>query len=69
MSFDYNPYEHIEIIRFDDGVGWYCHSCGGESKEHWAFTTPVAEIMSSYFQHVTNSHQRKPEFFKDWSKY
>lgn len=29
MSFDYNPYKHIEIIQEADRYYLYCHGCGG----------------------------------------
>lgn len=74
MSFDYNPYEHIEVIkRTEDTVAINCSSCGGERPKHFMpglpMDTPIAELFAIMAEHIATSHKRSREDFASWSKY
>lgn len=66
MSFTYNPYKHIELIKGEYHWKWYCHSCGGESEVEYM---SLQNILFSFRQHLKESHGRDPEDFEGWSKY
>jgi hypothetical protein len=70
MSFDYDPYRHIELVRAvnDDTLWrWHCHSCGGGWNSQ---PEPLcrADRLYRYFQaHLISSHERTPEDFAGWT--
>jgi hypothetical protein len=67
MSFDYNPYKHIDIVQDDDGEwGIYCSSCGME-KYMFDENATIADLISVQGLHLLNSHKRSPESFASWS--
>lgn len=65
MGFDYNPLEHIEIVREDGKFKLMCHNCGGE------FEAFIPDSVTSSFQrmkeHVIKSHNYRPQDFEGWS--
>ena len=74
MSFQYNPFNHIELIRADDkndGWIWYCHSCGADSARlstpciTWDLTT----LYANFRTHILTRHAMTEEDVKDWSDY
>jgi NADH pyrophosphatase NudC (nudix superfamily) len=69
MSFNYHPYEHIELIHHDDG-GWspYCHSCGAELKT-FPSTEPVATFALTIGAHIMKRHGYFYKDFNGWSKH
>jgi hypothetical protein len=69
MSFDYNPYEHIELVRQEDG-GWspYCHSCGAELRSFLP-SEPISSFVFEIGVHVLTSHKRDHEDFAGWGKF
>lgn len=73
MSFDYNPYEHIEVVTKDDGFIIHCHSCGGDRPKPpegpLPADTPISYLFNLMARHVLESHGRLPIDFAGWSKY
>lgn len=69
MSFDFDPYRHIEIVQPDDATGWtiYCHSCGMVSNDTKEIDAPIAVFIRAMAQHVNNSHARTKKDFETWS--
>ena len=67
MSFDYDPYRHIEVTHDPHGnYKLYCHSCG----KHWGDWTGAATIglfFAEMAKHVAKSHARNREDFASWS--
>lgn len=68
MSFNYNPYRHIEVIkRTTDGPYiLYCHACGADVAEY-VHTVSVGELFRRIAVHIKESHKRTPEDFQGWS--
>lgn len=68
MSFDYNPYRHIEVVRKTkySPVHLYCHSCGKEWGD-WTTQVTASILFDAMATHVKESHARTEEDFKDWS--
>lgn len=68
MSFDYNPFKHIEITRKTkhSPIHLYCHSCGAEWGD-WKTTVTAKVLFDSMKQHVENSHQRTEQDFENRS--
>lgn len=73
MSFDYNPYEHIEVIKDGNGVRILCGSCGGERPRRNEPPLPLtitAEVLfNAMDHHLLTSHKRTKDDFTGWSKY
>jgi hypothetical protein len=73
MSFNYNPFQHIEVTWDDDmdNFSVYCHSCGGTRIRDAKFPrgTPIELLFYANARHVRESHNRIPEDFIGWSKY
>lgn len=82
MSFNYNPYKHMELVVDDEteeliekdyvvGTGWkwHCHGCGADSKQSWSSLEDMLTVIKDYFAHILKSHARKPEDFDSWSKH
>lgn len=73
MSFDYNPYNHIELVKSDGGVRVHCHSCGGarpkSTEAPLSPATTIAEAFRVMAEHVRTSHARTPDDFEGWSDY
>lgn len=68
MSFNYDPYRHIEVLHTPGGdYKLYCHSCGGEFGD-FVSATPVAVLFHHMALHVQESHRRNRTFFLDWSR-
>lgn len=79
MSFDYDPFRHVELIQDDDDPHlwyWHCHSCGGDGNDPRR-THPQLEplcradrLVMSFFEHVRSSHERTPKELRaaGWSK-
>jgi hypothetical protein len=73
MSFDYNPYKHLEIIvtrrnkkkRIVEAT-FFCHGCGHQDN---VSSPDVAIIYERFAKHLTESHHRTEEDFEDWSTY
>lgn len=68
MSFSYNPYMHIEVIRSDRFFRVHCHSCGWDGPVMTGNVTVdmAFEVMADHVQH---SHARTKEDFTGWSSY
>jgi SAM-dependent MidA family methyltransferase len=67
MSFDYNPYEHIEVLHLPHGnYKLYCHSCGAEWGDFIGAAT-VRLLFAEMAVHVVKSHGRTRSDFQDWS--
>jgi hypothetical protein len=68
VSWDYNPYKHIELIKDDESERWwwYCHNCGGEGR---FMSMLLADLEQDWLKHIRNSHAQFPDYFEDWSKY
>jgi hypothetical protein len=68
MSFNYNPYEHIEVLHKRNGnFKLYCHSCGAI----WGDFTggaPAWRLFQDMAQHIKESHNRSRESFAGWSQ-
>jgi hypothetical protein len=74
MSFSYNPYEHIELIKAEPKNNsfqwrWHCHGCGGDSDISFAEDHGNGPIIAHYYAHLMRSHNRYPNDFDGWSKY
>lgn len=84
MSFDYNPFKHIEIVEQPTGgYSWHCHGCGADSHVNRAHRpagtirtgtlygkhTPLIEVFDSFRSHIRISHGRTEDDFSDWSIY
>ncbi len=68
MSFDYNPYKHIELVEEKGYWSWHCHGCGGDSEYDWDPDHDYLQpIIDDYRKHLLNSHKRTPEDFENWS--
>lgn len=71
MSFNYNPYKHIEVIDTGDKIVLYCHGCGAEISEwqgnDFGLTTHVLALFLAMAQHVKLSHKRTQADFTGWS--
>lgn len=72
MSFDYNPYKHIEIISSTNPTGgiigwcWYCHSCGAVGHRNLGIVI-VDKLYEQYKDHLKKTHKNDTEdYFKDW---
>ena len=67
MSFDYNPYLHIELVRSSRGLVVHCHSCGGDMAidEH----ARISDAFETAARHVRVSHERSRSDFEGWSAY
>lgn len=45
MSFDYNPLQHIEVVKVDNGsISVHCHGCGWDSTT-FPDTIPIKECF------------------------
>jgi len=67
VSFDFNPYHHIQVVRSASlGVDLYCHSCGKQWGD-WNRAIPVERLFDEMATHVGVSHGRAPEDFRGWS--
>lgn len=73
MSFDYNPFRHIEVVEHEpDHFSWYCHGCGADSHRKgttYSTVTSIGTVFSAFKAHIRNSHGRTEEEMKDWSIY
>ena len=71
MSFDYNPYKHIELTKDDDGfINVYCHSCGSEKVNKDVDLIPDGPMGQAFLimaEHVEQSHNLSRDEVKDWS--
>lgn len=71
MSFDYNPFKHVELVQSDeDEEMWcaHCHSCGANLKPHHEGNS-LDVWLRNIKAHLTVSHERDEEDFATWSKY
>ena len=66
MSWDYNPYQHIELIEEGFGWKWICYSCGAEMK--LKPTDSLITLKLDWFKHIKESHGQGKRDFKGWSK-
>jgi len=81
VSFDYNPYKHMEIVLIEtegetskgrgpiSGWTWHCHSCGGHGNILREEFESLQIIFVEWQLHISQSHGYPPEFFKDWSTF
>lgn len=68
MSFDYNPFKHIEVVKTKDHKWrWYCHSCGAQSDRTWDRFGKIGDIFDNFIAHIKRSHNRTLEDFEGWS--
>ena len=72
MSWDFNPFKHIEVVD-DNGIRVHCHSCGGTrprpSEPGLLPHTPIIELFMIACEHVLKSHGRTEADFETWSIY
>ena len=67
MSFDYNPWQHIEIIEDDkEKIILHCHGCGGDKELK---TDSISDAFTQARIHIETSHGRSKEDFEGWSIY
>lgn len=67
MSFDYNPFKHIELVQDEHSPQlwyWYCHGCGAEGELH---SMHLNDLYENYREHLIRGHARFPESFEGWS--
>lgn len=84
MGFDYNPFNHIELVRApipgstdpasDGGWIWLCHGCGADSYRGNSWREPLVSddllaLLVDWRQHLQRSHSVIPEDFAGWSDY
>jgi hypothetical protein len=76
MSFDHNPYKHVELIQSDEDSNlwfWHCHSCGADGNRTGLVSElPLSEtqvIIDDFYAHIRKSHGRNEEDFASWSKW
>jgi hypothetical protein len=70
MSFDYNPFKHIELVETEEGkkVVLHCHSCGWNSSPiPWGRS--ISEAFAIAKKHIESSHRRTEADFIGWSNY
>lgn len=81
MSFDYNPFKHIELVDDPPVEGYsttmdsdtyaiYCHGCGS-SKDRIPKDAPASRAFEVMDRHVRRSHNYTPEILDErgWSAY
>lgn len=67
MSFDYNPYNHVEVVHRPHGnVKLYCHSCR-KLWGDWVPAVPVIQLFRAMANHVSGSHGYTRADMADWS--
>jgi len=67
MSFDYNPFKHIEVVHEPHGnYKLYCHSCGTIWGDYVS-TVPVNILFDAVAKHILDSHKRSRESFDSYS--
>lgn len=80
MSFDYNPFKHVELIQCDDEPNlwfWHCHSCGADSYRESrsdGLRVPLnrtGDLITDFHRHIRRSHEFTPELLeaRGWSKW
>lgn len=71
MSFDFNPFRHIEVVledEEDDMWSAYCNGCGAVLKMH-SSGEPIGTFIDNIKAHLSSSHDRTPEDMKGWSTF
>lgn len=70
MSWDYNPFNHIELVRVeasnpaDDAWIWVCHNCGGEKRD--GSSTDLEVLDRSWQEHIVQSHRTSRSQVAGW---
>lgn len=68
MSFQSNPYEHVDVVQRDDGRWtWECESCGGEGMG-FEQTSQLELLLDDFHMHIQKSHGRTIDDFEGWSR-
>lgn len=68
MSFAYNPYMHIEVVRSDRFFRVLCTSCDWHGPVMTGNVT-VDMAFEVIADHVQHSHARTKEDFADWGSH
>lgn len=67
MSFDYNPFKHIEVLHRPHGnYRVYCHGCGAELGD-FIGDVPAKVLFATMAAHIVKSHHRSLTDFDGWS--
>jgi hypothetical protein len=77
VSFDYNPFKHVEIVddpptadysttQNPDTFAIYCHGCGS-AKNRVPKTAPIEVAFKIIANHLRHSHAMQEDEVADWS--